>query len=76
MITGGFSPVNTRLAFDSQILLPNLTNKINFENNPMNKDFNYKVTYNLKIDNEKAGKKKELLAKILNLMKLISMVME
>ena len=52
-----FSSVNTRLAFDSQILLPNLTNNINLENNPMNKDFNYKVAYNLKIDNEKAEKK-------------------
>ena len=57
-ITGGFSSVNTRLAFDSQILLPNLTNNINLENNPMNKDFNYKVAYNLKIDNEKAEKKR------------------
>ena len=74
-ITGVFSSVNTRLAFDSQILLPNLTNNINLENNPMNKDFNYKVAYNLKIDNETAEKKK-LLAKSLNLMKIISMVME
>ena len=39
-ITGGFSSVNTRLAFDSQILLPNLTNKLNLDNKPMNKDFN------------------------------------
>ena len=52
-----FSSVNTRLAFDSQILLPNLTNNINLENNPMNKDFNYKVAYNSKIDNEKAEKR-------------------
>ena len=59
-ITGVFSSVNTRLAFDSQILLPNLTTNINLENNPVNKDFNYKVAYNLKIDNGKA-EKKELL---------------
>ena len=45
---GGFSCVNTRLAFDSQILLPNLKNKIDLENNRMNKDFNYKIVYNLK----------------------------
>ena len=57
-IMGGFSSVNTRLAFDSQILLPNLTNKLNLDNNPMNKDFNYKIGYNLKIDNEKIDKKK------------------
>ena len=65
-ITGGFSSVNTRLAFDSQILLPNLTNNINLENNLMNKDFNCKVAYNLKIVNEKAGKKK-VISKIFKL---------
>ena len=43
--------VNTRLAFDTQILLPNLNNPI--LTNPMNKDFNYKVVYNLKIDRKK-----------------------
>ena len=57
-IMGGFSSVNTRLAFDSQILLPKLTNKLNLDNNLMNKDFNYKIAYNLKIDNEKIDKKK------------------
>ena len=57
-ITGVFSSVNTRLAFDSQILLPNLTNNINLENNTINKDFSDKFSYNLKIDNEKAEKKK------------------
>ena len=36
VIVSGFSSVNTRLAFDSQILLPNLTDKTNLENNPMN----------------------------------------
>ena len=47
-VTGGFSSVNTRLAFDTQILLPNLNDKKFLENNPLNKDFNYKVVYNLK----------------------------
>ena len=61
MVEGSFSSVNTRFAFDSQILLPNLTHNINVENNPMNKDFNYKVVYNLKIENEKAEKKESLL---------------
>ena len=43
-ITGGFSSVNTRLAFDTQILLPNLhkTNE-NTDDNPWNKDYDYKV---------------------------------
>ena len=37
-VTGGFSSVNTRLAFDTQILLPNLPKlkpNLDFENNPM-----------------------------------------
>ena len=46
-VTGGFSSVNTRLAFDTQILLPNLDHKDDLQNNPLNKDFNFKVVYNL-----------------------------
>ena len=61
----GFSCVNTRLAFDSQILLPNLADKIDLENNLMNKNFNYKVVYNLKMNNEKT--KKKVITKILKL---------
>ena len=52
-VIGGFSCVNTILAFDSQILLSNLADKIDLENNLMNKNFNYKVVYNLKMNNEK-----------------------
>ena len=47
-VIGGFSCVNTRLAFYSQILIPNLPEKIDLEKNPMNKDYNYKVVYNFK----------------------------
>ena len=64
-VIGGFSCVDTRLAFDSQILLPNLTDKIDLENNPMNKDFNHKVVYNLEMNNEKI--KKRVITKILKL---------
>ena len=64
-VIGGFSSVNTRLAFDSQILLPNLTDKTNLVNNPMSKNFDYKVVYNLKLDNEK--KKQRVITKILKL---------
>ena len=56
-VIGGFSCVNARLAFDSQILLPNLADKIDLENNLLNKSFNYKVVYNLKMNNEKTKKK-------------------
>ena len=62
---GGFSCISTRLAFDSQILLPNLNNKDDLENNSMNKDYNYKIIYNLKIDNEKFNKR--VITKILKL---------
>ena len=63
-VTGGFSSVNTRLAFDTQIFLPTLKNCFDLENNPMNKDFNYKVVYDLKIDGKKAQKKR-VITKIL-----------
>ena len=59
-VTGGFSSVNTRLAFDTQILLPNLPKlkpNLGFKNNPMSKDFNYKVVYNLKLGKSKTQKK-------------------
>ena len=39
-VIGSFSSVNTRLAFDTQILLPNVTDQTNLENNSMNKNFN------------------------------------
>ena len=65
-VTGGFSSVNTRLALDTQILLPTLKNCFNLENNPINKDFNYKVVYNLKINGKKAQKKR-VITKILKL---------
>ena len=64
-VIGGFSCVNTTLAFDSQILLPNLTDKIDLENNLMNKIFNIKVLYNLNINNEKV--KKRVITKTLKL---------
>ena len=59
-VIGGFSCVNTRLAFDSQILLPNLKNKGDLENNPIDKDYNYKAVYNLKMNNEKVKKRESL----------------
>ena len=64
-VIGSFSCVNTRLAFDSEILLPNLADKIDLESNPMNKSFNYKVVYNLTMNNEK--NKKRVITKVLKL---------
>ena len=57
-LTGGFSCANTRLAFDSQILLPN-------------EKTNLKLTCTLKINGEK--KKIELLQKFQRWMKIINM---
>ena len=65
-VIGGFSSVNTRLAFDTQILLPNLEKKDDLEKNPMEKNFNCKVVYNLKLDGQKAQKIK-VISKILKL---------
>ena len=60
-VIGGFSCVNNRLAFDTQILLPNfLDSEMNVK-----KDFKYKIAYNLKIDNQKS--KKRIITKILKL---------
>ena len=56
-VIGGFSCVNTRLALDSQILLPKLKTKNDLKNNLVNKNFNFKIIYNLKMNNEKVKKK-------------------
>ena len=65
-VTGSFSSVNTRLAFDTQILLLNLEYKDDLEKNPLNKEFKYKVVYYPKLDRKKA-QKKGVITKILKL---------
>ena len=61
-VIGSFSCVNNRLAFDTQLLLPNLVDS----EMTVKKDFNYKIAYNLKTsDNQKA--KKRVTTKILKL---------
>ena len=47
-ITGGFISVNTRLAFGTDILLPNKG-----ETDELNKDYDFKVCYQIRLDNEK-----------------------
>ena len=56
-IRGSFSSVNTRLAFDTEILLPNLVQKNSEEDSQ--KDNNYKVCYNIKLNDDKEYMKKE-----------------
>ena len=60
-VIGGFSSVNTRLAFDSEILLSNFI-KPNVEKR---KNLNYKVIYNLTLNVKK--EKKRIITKILKL---------
>ena len=64
-ITSGFSSVNTILAFDTEILLPNLIQKNSEENSQ--KDYNYKVCYNIKLNEDKEFVKKRVITKILKL---------
>ena len=56
--TGGFSSVNTRLAFDTEILLQSF---INEEKQPeeFQKDYNYKICYNIRLKNEREYSKKK-----------------
>ena len=56
-ITGGFSSVNTRLAIDIDILLPNLIDPE--DSKDFQKDYNYKVCYNIRLNEEKNYTKKE-----------------
>ena len=66
-LIGGFSCVNTRLAFDASILLPN-------KNDPSNEKIeNLKIIYNLKIGCK--YKKKRFVSKILKMEKVTSMEM-
>ena len=48
-LTGGFSCVNTRLACDTEILLPNSTEK---SEDVLAKDYNHNVCYRLKLDTD------------------------
>ena len=64
-VIGGFSSVNTRLAFDTQILLTNLMNEKKADEDLINKNLNCKVVYNLNINNKKV--KKRIITKIFKL---------
>ena len=63
--TSSFSSVNTILAFDTEILLPNLIQKNSEEDSQ--KDYNYKVYYNIKLNEDKEYMKKRVITKILKL---------
>ena len=65
-LTGGFSCVNTRLAFDTEILLPNLENQQS-NDDVLQKDYNYKICYKLRLDSDKEHKTHRVISKILKL---------
>ena len=71
-ICGGFSSVNTRLSFDTEILMPHLTktdyDKINIDESfKAYKREDLKFVYSLKLDDEKTFSKKRVIAKIVKL---------
>ena len=63
-LTGGFSCVNTRLAFDTEILLPNSPEKTE---DVLNKDHNYIACFRLKLDGDKNYVTKRVISKIVKL---------
>ena len=71
-LLGGFSCINTRLPFDSEILMPNLTEK-DFQKMNIDQSFkaykrdDLKLIYKIKLDNQENYSKKRVIIKILNL---------
>ena len=71
-VCGGFSSVNNRLSFDTEILIPNLKSSDYEKMNISESFFAYKrddlkVVYSLKLNNEKKFSKKRLISKIVKL---------
>ena len=62
-VIGGFSCVNNRLAFDTQILLPTTSD----ENANIKIDFNFKIAFDLKMTKNSNKEKKRVITKILKL---------
>ena len=71
-VCGGFNAVNNRLAFDTEILMPNLKSS-DYEKMNIDESFrafkrdDLKIVYSLKFDNEKKFKKKRVISKILKM---------
>ena len=71
-VCSGFSAVNNRLAFDTEILMPNLKSS-DYEKMNIDESFrafkrdDLKIVYSLKFDNEKKFKKKRVISKILKM---------
>ena len=69
VLIGGYSCVNNRIGFDTEILLPNFT-KSEYSKMNINESFkayknqDYKVGYSLKLDNDEKSKEYRVISKI------------
>ena len=66
-LCGGFSCVNTRLSFDTEILMPNLKERDYHKMNVDQSCDNLKVIYSLKLDKDRSFESKRVITKILKL---------
>ena len=55
-LTGGFSCVNTRLTFDTEVSLLNSFDRKDGDKDILKKDYNYKICNKLKLDDDKEYK--------------------
>ena len=71
-LTGGFSCVNTRLSFDTELLMPNLT-ETDYKKMKIDESFktykhnDLKVIYRIKLDNENSYHERRIITKILKM---------
>ena len=65
-LTRGFSSVNMRVAFDTEILLSKISNNEEEKTDEFQKVYNYKIFCNIRLSNEKVFKKR-VITKILKL---------
>ena len=67
-LIGGFTCINTRIGFDTEVLLPNFEDYSNIkidENFQAYKNQNYKVAYKIKLDNDPIDYERRVISKIL-----------
>ena len=68
-LIGGFPCVNNRLGFDTEVLLPNLNedfSKMNIDESFQTyKDQNYKLGYNIKLDEDEVSNQRRVISKII-----------
>ena len=67
-LIGGFACVNTRIGFDTEILLPNFEDYSNIkidENFQAYKNQNYKVAYKIKLDGDPIDYERRVISKVL-----------